>query len=108
MRYNKQLDHLILAVHYATRGKKRRAAKSLQRVLKDDPRETKRVLASLAESQSKAFQRDEDEKRRRGSRFVGEAATDDYMETASQRRKRKEKRERKKLKRRARINIRAL
>ena len=108
MRYSKQLDHMILAVHYAMRGKKRKAAKALQQVLDGDPRETRQVLASLAKDQSRAFRQTGDYSAR-GSRFVGEVAEfDNRRSRAELAFLKKKKHGLKGLKRRARVNIRAL
>ena len=101
MRYSEQLDHIILAVHYALRGKKRKAAKSLQKVLDDNPMETERVLASLSKLQDKSLG-----SKRHASRFVGE--TVDHEELAFDRRPKRKRNRYGNLKRRARTNIRYL
>ena len=125
-RYYPSLDNMILAVEHALKGRKRKAAAALDKVL-DDP-QTERALAALSKDQAKALDKEETQRiqiasfrrRRRGrqlarkhrgvgrgnrwSRFVGEAvvADDDDFEVASIRKARK------RLSMRARRNLRSL
>ena len=88
MRYHRSLDHMILAVEFAQKGKPRKAAAALDKVLEDPG--TDRALAALSRQQDRAFRetarggrRMSKEEMRRARRFVGEAviesdSDDDY------------------------------